>query len=242
MIRARNEESGIGNQESGRPAPRMRFVREAPSVHSRNFTVTDPTLMTSPSASGVGPSTRSPLTNVPFVLRGRSAPGVRRRRFDSCVAARHAGVIEPDLRPRIPADDRVAVSERERLALPRQPETGGWALSSCTRDRVGRLRAEGVADAVHSPDEARLLRVVAQRPPDLADQHVEIAFDDEDIRPIWPKRSAFGTTFGRCSIRAHNTAKALGDRWIASSPRVSCRVCESISKLSNRAFTGRSKT
>src|SRR4030095_14168762 len=102
---------------------------------------------------------------------------------DLCVAARHAGVIEPDLRPWIPADDRVAFSERECLALPRQPETAGWALSSGTAMDVRRPRAEGVADAVHSPDEARLLRVVAQRPPDLADQHVEIAFDDEDIRP-----------------------------------------------------------
>ena len=44
---------------------------------------------------------------------------------------------------------------------------------------------------MYRSNEALLVRVVTQCPPDLADQHVEVAFDDEDVRPDLTEQVGF---------------------------------------------------
>ena len=73
--------------------------------------------------------------------------------------------------------------------------------------------AKRVADSVHGSDEPRLLRVIVQRPPNLADQHVQIAIDDEDIGPDLAEQIGLRhdvRPLGR-PVRT-STAKALGER------------------------------
>ena len=93
---------------------------------------------------------------------------------------------------------------------------------------------------MHSPDEARLLRVVVQRPPDLADQHVEVAFDDEDIRPDLAKE--VGLRHDVRPLARPGRTRRQRPSATGGSPRRRASAAASASRArsrSKRAFTGR---
>ena len=95
--------------------------------------------------------------------RERIARDGETRRSSSQIA--HCGIA---------ADDVLAVRQRDVRA---RHEPGAGAGRQPPRDAARRRRprsAERVSDPVRRSDETRLLRAVAQRPPDLADHDVEV--------------------------------------------------------------------
>src|SRR5262245_39047323 len=98
------------------------------------------------------------------------------------MAPRHAGGIDPHRAARVAADDVLTLLEPERPVGADQPARNGrngWRRSAS----IAGVSAEGVSDAVHRSQVARVTGIVGQGPPDFADQHIESGVYDERIGP-----------------------------------------------------------
>ena len=115
------------------------------------------------------------IQNHAFHFVGNADPGM---------PPRNTGVIEPHVATRIAADDVVACFKDKGAVSPHEPATCFWFLmTAATAAKVGRLAAKCITNTVRGSDELRRLSILRDRPSNFADEHVQIAVDDEGVGP-----------------------------------------------------------
>ena len=103
---------------------------------------------------------------------------------DPGMPARDAGVIEPHVATRVAANDVVACFQDKGAVSPHEPATCFWFLmTAATAAKVGRLTAKCITNTVRGSDELRRLGILRDRPSNFADEHVQVAVDDEGVGP-----------------------------------------------------------
>ena len=103
---------------------------------------------------------------------------------DPGMPPRDTGVIEPHVATRVAPNDVVACFKDKGAVSPHEPATCFWFLmTAATAAKVGRLAAKCITNTVRGSDELRRLSILRDRPSNFADEHVQIAVDDEGV---WP--------------------------------------------------------